>query len=746
MKIELRPKHIAAFFVSAIVLYYIYSCLYALRVALPSDLGAAASFEAIFWVLAASAGAAVIISRQRLNRVTIILIAVLFAFLFDVTVANRAHYNAIWTTDKAGVSYDLMKSDLSQYGADSIELQGLSYHPEYDFFVADAEGGAVIFSGLNRVVTSVYVESVFEQLGEGFDSIQYQIVFDDQDAAGKATPAYNVVRGLAESEYAEFNALGKVSQLTLVFSGGAVFKSVTLNRTIPLSIFTLRVLLLTLIIFVIYLFAVQDFRVPVFNSKSLKQNLGFVGLIVILAALSVLVAGNTMINYGTSPYNYMVDGLLKGQFNMDMPIPEALQTMPDPYDYAARTALGIPNWNGLPFWDDAYYNGKVYMLHGIVPVVVLYLPYRILTGSDLSNLVAMVIFTVAAGTFLMLLWRSITAKFLSKMPYVLFMCGAAAVYCCSFLFTNLWMLRKYEISSASGIMFVALGLWLLFKSVYREKLSYVQLVFASICLALSVGCRPTMIFATILVPILVLPVIYKQGKVKIIKTVAIVAATYIIVAIPIVGYNYVRFGSISQFGHSYAINAGHSGLDAAYLPTVSWMSRFEGLRDIVFSPLSTTDKFPFVISAGAAARAPESPNNYPAQTAGILNFPIIWLLFFSVVVFRQIGKERREIRAFWFGTLMLGLGILLFYGHMLGGNSSYGVDFMWMLVFPALICAYFLWERANESGVLVKVFSFACVVSALPCIMIPSETTGGAMVIKHTIYYYLSRVFNVFVS
>lgn len=59
----------------------------------------------------------------------------------------------------------------------------------------------------------------------------------------------------------------------------------------------------------------------------------------------------------------------------------------NPYDTIALQAAGI----GYRA-DYAYHNGKYYVYFGIVPVLLLYLPYYLLTGGALQNYVAVFVF------------------------------------------------------------------------------------------------------------------------------------------------------------------------------------------------------------------------------------------------------------------------------------------------------------------------------------------------------------------
>lgn len=85
-------------------------------------------------------------------------------------------------------------------------------------------------------------------------------------------------------------------------------------------------------------------------------------------------------------YQELAEALSEGKVSVG-DAEEALLAMKNPYDTIALQAAGI----GYRA-DYAYYNGKYYVYFGIVPVLLLYLPYYLLTGGALQNYVAVFVF------------------------------------------------------------------------------------------------------------------------------------------------------------------------------------------------------------------------------------------------------------------------------------------------------------------------------------------------------------------
>mgnify|MGYP000823610677 CR=1 FL=1 len=74
-------------------------------------------------------------------------------------------------------------------------------------------------------------------------------------------------------------------------------------------------------------------------------------------------------------YQELAEALSEGKVSVG-DAEEALLAMKNPYDTIALQAAGI----GYRA-DYAYHNGKYYVYFGIVPVLLLYLPYYLLTGA-----------------------------------------------------------------------------------------------------------------------------------------------------------------------------------------------------------------------------------------------------------------------------------------------------------------------------------------------------------------------------
>ena len=110
-------------------------------------------------------------------------------------------------------------------------------------------------------------------------------------------------------------------------------------------------------------------------------------------------------------YNLLVQGFRAGQLSLKREVPPGLASLADPYDPAQNGPYRLaPYW----LWDMSYYKGKLYLYFGVTPAVMLFWPYAALTGHDLLQRDAVVIFCVigflASVGLLWALWRRYFAE------------------------------------------------------------------------------------------------------------------------------------------------------------------------------------------------------------------------------------------------------------------------------------------------------------------------------------------------
>ena len=96
-----------------------------------------------------------------------------------------------------------------------------------------------------------------------------------------------------------------------------------------------------------------------------------------------------------SQYGYLADALLEGRTDLDLPVSPSLAALDDPYDFEARYEIGSTTDERI-FWDHAFYQGRYYSYFGVVPAILVFAPFRLITGAMLNTSYAVAFLGVCA--------------------------------------------------------------------------------------------------------------------------------------------------------------------------------------------------------------------------------------------------------------------------------------------------------------------------------------------------------------
>lgn len=262
----------------------------------------------------------------------------------------------------------------------------------------------------------------------------------------------------------------------------------------------------------------------------------------------------------------------------------------NPYDTISLQAGQIPYQA-----DYAYYEGKYYVYFGIVPELLLYFPYYLLTGRDLPNYLA--VFLFFAGFILSCagLVYELMKRFFPKAPFYFWGVGVGMLTAGSAYFYLLLRPDLYHVPIAASCMFTAAGLWFYLAGLNGKKGRAFWYGAGSLCLALTAGCRPQfLLFAFLAVPLFWEEVFVKRAlfSKEGAKNTAALLAPYIAVAAGIMYYNHLRFGSPFDFGAAYSMTSNdmtHRGFNIERI--------FYGLWYFLFQPPRMEAAFPYLRSA-----------------------------------------------------------------------------------------------------------------------------------------------------
>ncbi len=247
-------------------------------------------------------------------------------------------------------------------------------------------------------------------------------------------------------------------------------------------------------------------------------------------------------------YSYLADGFLHGQLHFVQKPPLELLNLENPYDTYQNKDFRTNGWH-----DVSLYRGKYYLYFGPVPAIVLFMPFKLLTKKEMSDRLAILIFSF--GT---LIWATFIIGYLKKkyFPTVPEYMVATAILLVGFANVCPYLLRRalmYSIAIASAIFFTTAAIYFLSRAIEKHKLNIVWLSLGSLFVGLAGGCRPHFILSGIVLIIYLYFLIQKNYFPQAKHALKALVIPFIICLITLFAYNYLRFEDITDFGFKYQL-------------------------------------------------------------------------------------------------------------------------------------------------------------------------------------------------
>ena len=234
-------------------------------------------------------------------------------------------------------------------------------------------------------------------------------------------------------------------------------KTISFNQTPPYQFSLLRIGLVFLLLSFCYLVRPKShFYNYEINFDSKYQRIAILAVAVVLAYGLVLLSwmnpncNGQITSTARSQYEEFSEMLAKGQLNFDYSVDPKLLEMENPYDPGARRNLNVEYK-----WDHAYYNGAYYMYFGIVPEVLTFLPYRLLSGQNLPTYLSVSICLLLLTAGVMSLLYQIIRQYFKKAKLMIYL-----MLSITFVLGSGITLAKYPTLYIVPIAFaVMLGVW-----------------------------------------------------------------------------------------------------------------------------------------------------------------------------------------------------------------------------------------------------------------------------------------------
>jgi hypothetical protein len=245
-------------------------------------------------------------------------------------------------------------------------------------------------------------------------------------------------------------------------------------------------------------------------------------------------------------YQYLTEGFLHGHTYMAIAPAKELAGLPDPYDSAQNRPYRLS--------DASYYEGRYYLYYGPTPLVVLMLPWRLVTGTELPERVAAAVFAVVALAGLGLLLLEIRDRHFPRLAdgwVAALLCTALAA---SWLPVTLRRAGFWELPHAAALACLWWILYFIWRG-HRRPGQARWVVAVGIGIVLLLGSRPTYLFAAGLLALLALgagPPPFGRGR-NFWRRFLALAVPLALGGGALLAYNLVRFGHAGEFGQSYQL-------------------------------------------------------------------------------------------------------------------------------------------------------------------------------------------------
>jgi len=308
-------------------------------------------------------------------------------------------------------------------------------------------------------------------------------------------------------------------------------------------------------------------------------------------------------------YGYQTAGFLAGQLSTSNAPHPALLALSNPYDPVANAPYRV---HDMTLWQ-----GKYYLYFGTTPIVLFFGPIKALTGWHPTEPLAVVTFLTlglaAGGVFL----AGIRRIYFPGAPRWVSVLGLMVLGLANPVVQLTTRAQVYQVPIACAYCLHLLALASSLRAMQSRRRAHHWLAVTGVFVGLALGARPNTLVATpwLLVPLAVC-VGWDSGRRFTKSFLVAIAATFGPVALAgmvVLLLNWLRFGSVSEFGATYQL----AGSNQLALALFSPGRIFANAPEYLFSAGSWQPYFPFLAL----------PEGRPWGV--LLYLPWIWMAFWA---------------------------------------------------------------------------------------------------------------------
>ena len=622
-------------------------------------------------------------------------------------------------------SYHLWKGGYEETALDMNSAVVTGMNKSGDHYVSSGEKATIEFPSVGQKVGVIRLDLKGTSYKTG-----YSIDFADETNASyylrTGLVTGEVFNDIEQTQYVVCDFSGKVSKLRINLTdlkdNIVTLSGITLNEDYPSHFSYLRFALILLGIAFVWAFKRSvNFRKPIGDRPQAAKAVT-ASVIIVMVFISLLLASvglNPKTDFNGTSGNQitqeLVDSFEAGQVELKDKPGDDLMNMENPYDWSARSEQKV---NAK--WDHVLYDGKYYSYYGVGPVILLYLPYHLITGHYLASLPGVALFNILALIFLGMTFYLLMKKLFKDLPLSMFTAALIMVYASCGVWYCAAMANFYEIAQSSGFCFTVMGAYFLISSNVigsdKEPVRPLRAALSSLFLAIAVTCRPTTaVWCVVAVAFIVAGVLKlrrnKSEKPLYIKYLVAALLPFVVIGGAQMIYNYARFGSFTDFGIAYSLTIN----DFTHTEFHTQLSAI-GFFDYLFAPPSFTGEFPYVKSTlstlGVNGYYFEATNN----GAGLLYRALpTFFLFASPFALKFVDKEKRGRAAVLFSlAAIIAPCVIIASIWESGYGTRYMMDFAWEMLTGGFIVMFLFYRNIKGKDAkriyehLLLIMMFAC--------------------------------------
>jgi hypothetical protein len=380
-------------------------------------------------------------------------------------------------------------------------------------------------------------------------------------------------------------------------------------------------------------------------------------------------------------YNLLTDAMVHGQLHLRVEPDPGLFELADPYEPTRNVRVRLH--------DASLYHGHYYLYFGVVPVLVLFVPWRLAGFGDLPEPLAATLFATVGLFFWTLLLRALIRRHLPEAPRWARLVGVVTLGLASVVPFALRGASVYEVALTAGYLFMGAAAWF-FTTADTSRpseegrasgLSLRRVALGSLCLGLAVGCRPNQILLLPLVPLLALPA-WRAALDRRGRALFALALPAGLVLLLLGAYNEARFGSWFELGMRYQLGRVRPvpWFELSAVPPVVWFQ--------FLAPPRLSFDFPFVLPMTRyPGQIPEGFFAEPYIVGLLAHAPFVLVLFAAPWLLRRTrAPDAAGLRARVGVLVAAGLVSPLVTAFVFAAAAMrYQIDFASFLVVAALV-------------------------------------------------------------